>query len=159
MVTIEAASAEDESEILRLAGSAGNFSAEEVVCVQGLWQLYLTEGSQKSGLYFLVYRSGTQLLGFTCYGPHVGASGPYDLFWMAVDPAARRQHIGRQLLDRTLHQIAELGGNLLYIETSGRQDYECTRQFYCACGCVEAAHINDFYEPGESLVIFTKRPE
>jgi len=49
------------------------------------------------------------------------------------------------------------GGRLLLIETSSTPAYAPTRRFYAACGYPCEATIQDFYAPGDDLMIFAKR--
>ena len=59
---------------------------------------------------------------------------------------------------RNLEQdIIALGGRLLIIETSTRPDYEPARRFYLAHHCRQEAIIEDFYHPGDGLVLFSKK--
>ena len=97
------------------------------------------------------------LLGFACFGPTPCTVGTWDLYWIAVDPGAHRQGIGRRLSDRVEKQIAEQGGRLIVAETSSRDDYGPTRAFYEALGYGVAARVPDFYAQNDDLVVYTKR--
>jgi ribosomal protein S18 acetylase RimI-like enzyme len=127
-----------------------------VTCVEELWNAYRDRGEQ-SGYTFLVYRNGDRLLGYACYGAHPLTQGTFDLYWIAVDPTARRQGIGRTLLSRVEDEVRSLAGRVLVIETSGTPPYAPTRQFYESCGYTREAVVRDFYAPGDDLVIFYKR--
>lgn len=125
-------------------------------CVEELWNEYLGKG-EASGYTFLIYRDGDQVLGYACFGPHPLTQGTFDLYWIAVDPAARQRGIGRALLSRVETEIRALAGRLLLIETSGTPDYAAARGFYTACGYDQEAVIRHFYAPGDDLFIFGKR--
>lgn len=157
MWNIQPARPEQGSDILRIAAHAGNFDPEDVACIRGLWEASQAQGPEAAGFHFLVYCDEGAPLGFICYGPHVGVTGPYDVYWLAVDAQVHRQHIGQHILEHTEREVQARGGNLLYIETAGRADYTATRAFYKACGYQDEAHIPDFYAPGDGLVIFIKR--
>jgi ribosomal protein S18 acetylase RimI-like enzyme len=97
-----------------------------------------------------------RLLGYACYGPRALTSGTYDLYWIAVDASIHRGGVGRRLLTATEEAVRELGGRLLFVETSGLPKYEATRNFYLGTGYTWEATIKEFYEAGDDLVIFTK---
>jgi ribosomal protein S18 acetylase RimI-like enzyme len=82
--------------------------------------------------------------------------GTYDLYWIAVDRNGRRGGVGRGLLSATEAAVKQLGGRLLFVETSGLPKYAPTRAFYLGTGYTEEAIIKDFYAPGDDLVIYTK---
>jgi len=104
-----------------------------------------------------VYRDdGGRVQGFACCGPHPLTEGTFDLYWIAVDPDARRQGVGRALLSQVGTEVKARGGRLLMIETSGLPSYTPTREFYESCDCRREAVIRDFYAPGDDLVIFVK---
>jgi len=96
------------------------------------------------------------VLGYTCYGPRSLTSGTFDLYWIAVDPTARRGGVGRKLLAATEEAIRKLGGRLMILETSGMQTYVPTRNFYLNTGYTLEATLKNFYKEGDDLVIFTK---
>ena len=97
------------------------------------------------------------LVGFTLYGRTPGTETTWDLYWIVVDPDGHRRGIGRQLMDATEVAIQELGGGLLVVETSSRDDYGPTRSFYEALLYEQAAHIANYYAVGDDLIVFTKR--
>lgn len=147
----------DGTQIHTITVNAGVFSQEEIDCVEELWQDYLENGSEKSGYYWLVERSEDgHLLGYTCFGARALTSGTYDLYWIAVDSTLHRGGIGRRLLAATEQAVRELGGRLLFVETSGLPRYEPTRNFYLGTGYTLEATIKDFYAEGDDLVVFTK---
>src|SRR5215471_4671143 len=83
----------DGSQIQDITARAGVFNQEEVDAVSVMWTEYLTLGTEASGYNFIVYREDEQVLGFAIYGPRDLADGVFDLYWIAVDPNARRSGI------------------------------------------------------------------
>lgn len=154
---IAPAKAADGSQIQDITARAGVFSQEEVECVSELWQEYLTLGAESCGYNFIVAREANQVLGFACYGPRDLTNGVFDLYWIAVDPAARRGGVGRELLSVSEEAVRKRGGRMLIAETSGTPLYEPTRKFYLGMGYAAEAVIKDFYTPGDDLAIFVKR--
>ena len=155
MITIPSES--DGEQIHAISASTTVFNQEEVECVDELWQEYLSQGPQRSGYYFLVDKEAGRLLAYACYGPRALTDRTYDLYWIAVDPTARRGGVGRRLLAASEEAVRQLGGRLLVLETSGLPSYEATRNFYLATGYTLEATLKDFYKDGDDMVIFTKR--
>jgi len=94
--------------------------------------------------------------GWICFGPTPCTVGTFDIYWIAVDPAAQGHGVGTALMARAESEIHAAGGRLAAAETSGRPSYAATRRFYNRLGYHEAAVIPDFYGPGDDQVIFTK---
>jgi ribosomal protein S18 acetylase RimI-like enzyme len=132
------------------------FNTIEIETVQELWDEYLELGAEGSGYHFWVEKEGGVVRGFVCFGPRALTQGTYDLYWIAVDPAAQGFGVGKKLLAETEKQISLQGGRLMILETSGLSKYEPTRGFYLKSGYILEATIRNFYAPGDDLVIFTK---
>ncbi len=98
-----------------------------------------------------------ELIGYACYGPTPGTEGTYDLYWIAVDPAAHGTGIGTILLSEVERRLEGHRARLLVVETSSRSDYAQTRNFYGRRGFAESARVRGFYAPGDDRIIFTKR--
>jgi ribosomal protein S18 acetylase RimI-like enzyme len=96
-----------------------------------------------------------RLVGWICWGPTPCTLGTYDLYWMAVDPAAQAAGIGTALL-REMEGRLTGSARLIVVETAGRPDYRPTRAFYEARGYRKAAIIPDFYAPGDDQVVYVK---
>jgi len=146
---VEPAKPEDRQGILAVTANIDIFTDEEKDTVRELWD------EQEKGYHFLVAHEGEQIVGFACFGERALTVGTYDLFWIAVDPSARRLGAGKALMRATESEVQKRGGRLLVVETSGLDKYESTRTFYDAAGYEKEAVIRDFYKPGDDLVIFT----
>lgn len=146
---IEQARPEDRQGILAVTAKIDIFTDEEKDTVRELWD------EREAGYNFLVAREGGRLLGFSCYGERALTEGTYDLFWIAVDPSARRMRVGETLMRSTESEIRKGGGRLVVVETSGMEKYVSTRAFYESVGYAKEAIIRDFYKPGDDLVIYT----
>jgi ribosomal protein S18 acetylase RimI-like enzyme len=96
-----------------------------------------------------------RLVGWICWGPTPCTLGTYDLYWMAVDPAAQAAGIGTALLREMEGRLAG-SARLIVVETAGRPDYRPTRAFYEARGYRKASIIPDFYAPGDDQVVYVK---
>ena len=100
---------------------------------------------------------GDRLLGYACFGPTPSTDRTYDLYWIAVHPAAQRSGVGAALMTEAERQLEERRARLVIIETSSRDDYTPTRRFYEKRGYVEAARLRDFYAPGDDRLVLSKR--
>jgi ribosomal protein S18 acetylase RimI-like enzyme len=103
------------------------------------------------------FASDGQLVGYVCYGSTPGTDRTYDLYWIAMHPDFQGTGGGSQLLDEVERRLRQREARLLVVETSSRDDYAPTRRFYEAHGYSAVATIADFYAPGDSRVIYTKR--
>ena len=98
-----------------------------------------------------------QLLGYACFGPTPATEGTYDLYWLAVDPAAQGQGAGYALTSWVTNEIGKRGARLLLVETSSRQEYAGARTFYARSGYTEVARVRDFYAPADDRILLTIR--
>jgi ribosomal protein S18 acetylase RimI-like enzyme len=98
-----------------------------------------------------------QLVGYVCYGATPGTDRVYDLYWIAMHPEFQGEGGGTQLLDEVERRLRQREARMLVVETSSRVDYAPTRHFYETRGYETAASLVDYYAPGDSRVIYTKR--
>lgn len=154
---ISTATEADKDQITNITARAGVFNQEEVDSVPAMFDEYLKYGADGSGYHFIVYREEEQVLGYAIYGFRDLTDGVYDLYWIAVDPSARRKSVGRKLLSACEEAVREAGGRIIIAETSGTDEYVSTREFYVRTGYKAEAVIKDFYKPGDDLYIFIKR--
>ncbi|MGE0352448.1 MAG: GNAT family N-acetyltransferase [Gemmatimonadales bacterium] len=95
------------------------------------------------------------LMGWICWGETPCTEGTWDLYWIAVDPAAHGMGVGTALVHEMEQRLAGQA-RLIVIETSGRPDYRPTEAFYLARGYRAVARVPDFYAPGDDQVIYVK---
>ena len=86
-----------------------------------------------------------------------GTRGRYELYWIAVNPDARRSGLGRRLQEATEEKVRALGGVRLIAETSTLPAYAAARGFYLARGFSLLAEVPDWHDDGDGLAIFGKR--
>jgi D-alanine-D-alanine ligase len=145
----------DVKDVRMIAQSSGFFNSAELEIAVELIEERLALGDE-SGYHFIFAERSGKAIGFTCFGPISGTESSFDLYWIALLDAFRGMGIGKKLLSLTENKIAAMGGHRIYIETSAREQYDPTRQFYLSCGYKEDALIRDFYAPGDSKVIYVK---
>ena len=150
-----ALSRDDRQELAALLTATSAFSADEIAVALELFD----DGMVSSADYELLGAFGVsdELLGYACFGATPMTDGAWDLYWLAVHPGTQRRGVGRALLSRVEDLLAARGARLLLVETSSRESYMHTRQFYDRAGYSESARIADFYAPADDRIILTSR--
>lgn len=148
----------DGPAIERITGNIPSFTPEERDCVFELWGDFL-ENREHCPYSFCVCKDQetSRILGFACYGKHALTRSTYDLYWLAVDPTAQRSGVGSALLGFVEKQVAAANGSRLIIETSSTPLFSTARKFYKHHHYHQEALLQDFYAPGDHLIIFTKQ--
>ena len=145
----------DRRAVMELVEATGFFSDHETAIAVELVDERLERGDA-SGYHFLFAEAEGEMIGYACHGPVPATRCSYDIYWMAVHPDFQRQGLGRELLARTESLIREQGGRQIYMDTSGRAQYEPTRLLYEGRGYRQAAHLPDYYAPGDAKIIYVK---
>jgi ribosomal protein S18 acetylase RimI-like enzyme len=145
----------DREAVRTLVDRTGFFHGDEIDIAVELVDARLTNGVA-SGYEFVFADSPEALAGYACYGAIPCTAASFDLYWIAVDPHFQRQGLGRMLLEDVERQVAAKGGERIYIDTSGRDQYRRTRAFYERSGFCCEARLKDFYAPGDDRVIYVK---
>jgi ribosomal protein S18 acetylase RimI-like enzyme len=141
----------DRARLAELLVATGAFHDEEIEVALSLFDL--TDDDYE----FLGAFADGRLVGYACFGPTPATDGTYDLYWLAVDPAAQGRGTGRALVRDVERKLSARGGRLLVVETSSRADYAGTREFYARGGYTEAARVRDFYAPADDRILLTTR--
>lgn len=147
--------AADVPALRRLVAATGVFYRRERAIALELLEERLMRGRKSSYSFFFAERRGT-LLGYAAWGRVPLTERSYDLYWIAVAPAAQGAGLGSVLLERVERAVAARGGGGLYIETSSRRVYHRARRFYGRAGYRQVARLRDFYAPGDHKVMFCK---
>lgn len=145
----------DAVAIEKLVSETGFFTTEEVAIARELVDERLEKGAA-SGYEFLLADLDGSLVGYSCYGHIAGADHSYDLYWIAVSPQQQRSGIGRKILAETEAVIARSTNARIYIETSGKPQYQPTQAFYEKNGYVLEARLVDFYRVDDDKLIYVK---
>lgn len=156
MIDLHPTQPDEADSILGLARVEPLFSQEEAETVAELLDAYLTL-EDHDGYFFLSAVDEGKLLGFACYGPTPLTQATFDLYWIAVSAAAKGKGVGRALMARVEDEVRALGGRMIKLDTSGREEYAPTRAFYLRIGYTHSATVPDFYAPGDDLVIFSRK--
>jgi ribosomal protein S18 acetylase RimI-like enzyme len=135
----------------------GIFNDEEVDVARELTEEALAKGQEESGYYFLFADGEHGIEGYACLGPIPGTHGRCELYWIAVDPEARRRGLGRRLQHAAEDLARDLDAVYLIAETSTVPAYAPARSFYLSGGFILLAEIPDWHDDGDGMAIFRKR--
>lgn len=148
----------EPSDIEAIAGlveSSGFFSDEEIEIAIQLAEEKIDQ-KDASSYRFLFAEDGERVLGYTCYGLVPATAYSYDVYWIVVSDDVRGQGLGKLLMAETEKLIRLSGGRNIYAETSSREQYKPTQKFYEACGFHQEAFLQNFYNEGDSKIIYAK---
>lgn len=146
---------EDRACLKEMLENIEQFNALEVDVAMELIDISLLKIEQQD-YYVYVYEEDGNVLGYHCTGQRPLTDGVFDLYWIVVSPKAQGMGIGKKLLNHAEQIVSEAQGRWLLAETSSRDLYINTRNFYLAKGYQIVAQIDDFYSRGDSLIIFGK---
>jgi len=116
----------------------------------------LSKGTEKSGYYWLKVSDDDGVIAFANYGKNAFSTHSWDLYWIAVHQNSRNKKLGTVMLKAIENDVRNMGGKILWIETSGRPLYASTEGFYRKNGYQLAASLKDFYGPGDPKQIYSK---
>ncbi len=149
--------AEKDREPLRAIIEATNvFKPEEVEVALELMDAGIADPTQEDYVLRTHVDDDGTVRGYYCVGPTPMTASTWDLYWIAVDPAAHGRGIGKELLEDCERYVRDGGGKLIVVETSSSGSYEPTRKFYLNQRYDETARIRDYYADGDDLVMYTK---
>jgi aminoglycoside 6'-N-acetyltransferase I len=145
----------DKAALEEILKRVPNFKSTDVEVALELINISINFPEQKDYNIF-VYEIDGKVAGYHCTGKRPITDAVYDLYWIVVDPLAAGKGIGRELLAHAEKFVIEQNGRLILAETSSKENYGKTKEFYFKCGYELLAEIKHFYSPGESLLIYGK---
>ena len=131
------------------------FKKEDIKVAMELVNITASNTSQTDYNIFIYENDGT-VLGYHCTGKRPLTDAVYDLYWIVTDPDHGKKGIGKSLLEHAEDFVTQNNGRWMLIETSSKESYNATRNFYMRNNYTIISQINDFYSKGESLLIFGK---
>ncbi|HOG25433.1 MAG TPA: GNAT family N-acetyltransferase [Bacteroidales bacterium] len=146
----------DLQELAAVMESTGLFYDFEILVALEVLEASMEHG-QASGYYCLVVEQDNHCVGYAVFGPTPCTRSGWDIYWMAVSKDLQGKGLGSEMMSWVEKNIALQGGTQIWIETSGRKDYEPTRGFYNKHGYEIMAELPEFYAPGDSKVIYRKK--
>ncbi len=145
----------DRNQVVDILQGTRMFTQDEVDVAIELLDIYLQQPGQKDYIADVLTEE-ERVMGYATYGPTPLTEGTFDLYWIAVSPAAQNKGYGKQLMQWVENKIREAKGRLLIIETSSQPRYENTRRFYLNQHYEESVRIADFYKPDDDRIIYVK---
>jgi ribosomal protein S18 acetylase RimI-like enzyme len=153
-VIIRRAIAGDRPALAAALASDETFRADEVAVALELVDASFA-GSADYEL--LVAEIDGRVVGYVCFGPTPMTRATWDLYWIVVDAAARGKGVAGGLVRAMEDVLAGRGGGNVRVETSETEGYGSARRLYDKLGYPEAARFEDFYSPGDALIVYYKR--
>ena len=145
----------DAEKIEKILKRISQFTENEISVAMELVNIAVNNHSQTDYNVF-VYEHDRKILGYHCTGKRPLTDAVYDLYWIVSDPDAEIKGIGTELVKHTEKFVTEKGARWLLAETSSRESYSKTRNFYMRNNFSIVAEINDFYSVGDNLIVFGK---
>lgn len=145
----------DAEKIKKILKKISQFTENEISVAMELVNIAVNNISQTDYNVF-VYEHDGKILGYHCTGKRPLTDAVYDLYWIISDPDAEIKGIGTKLVKHTEQFVIEKGARWLLAETSSRESYSRTRNFYMRNNFSIVAEINDFYSAGDNLIVFGK---
>lgn len=146
---------EDREQINNIILSIEIFSEEEKDIALELIDEAIAKPSQDYYNIF-VYEIGDKILGYHCTGKRALTEGVFDMYWIVVDPNSQNKGVGKELLLHVENYAKERKGTWIIAETSSRDSYTPTRNFYLRNKYTIISEIRDFYSMNDNLVVFGK---
>jgi aminoglycoside 6'-N-acetyltransferase I len=145
----------DAESLEKMLDRIGIFSEGEINVAKELVKIAAADPEQRDYNFF-VYENGGMILGYHCTGRRPLTDGVFDLYWIVTDPDHEKKGIGKSLLMHSENFVQENKGRWLLIETSSRESYNTTRNFYLRNNYSIVSEIKDFYAVNDSLIVFGK---
>jgi ribosomal protein S18 acetylase RimI-like enzyme len=146
----------DIERIRQMVDATGFFRPDETLVAVELVEDRLERGLV-SGYQFFFAELGDELVGYTCFGQIACSLLSWDLYWIVTKKEYQGQGFGGSLLKLTEDEIKKQGGKNVVIETSSKELYTSTQQFYYKNGYELKARFTDFYDYGDDKLVYIKQ--
>ena len=146
----------DITSVAQILKSTGFFKPHEIDVAIELIEERLKNG-EGCGYQFCFLEIEGRTVAYGCYGEIPVTIKNYDLYWLAVDNNFRSKGLGRVLLEKIETDIKSHAGRGIYIETSNKEQYAPTTEFYESCGYKQIAVYKDFYDINDNKAVYNKK--
>jgi aminoglycoside 6'-N-acetyltransferase I len=146
---------EDRTQLVSIVEGIDNFSEEEkTIAVELIDEAIANPNHEYYNVY--VFVNDGNILGYHCIGKRALTDGVYDLYWIVVGSNSQNMGVGKKLLDHAEEFVKERNGRWILAETSSKEDYNATRNFYFRNKYSIVSEIKDFYKVKDDLIVFGK---
>jgi len=145
----------DATKIENILTRTPNFTYNEVVVAMELINIAVSNPAQ-TDYHIFVFEKDGEVLGYHCIGKRPLTDGVFDLYWIVSDQLSGVKGIGKSLLQNAEEFLIQNKGRWLLAETSSRENYSATRNFYFRNNYSIISEIKDFYSVGDHLLVFGK---
>ena len=147
--------ANDRAQLVAIIENTNNFSEEEKkVAIELIDEAIANPNHEYYNVF--VSENENKIDGYHCVGKRALTDGVFDLFWIVVDSSTQNKGIGKQLLDHSENFVKENSGRWILAETSSKDSYNATRNFYMRNKYSIVSQIKDFYSVNDNLIVFGK---
>ena len=146
----------DLPELERILVATDAFTPAEVAVAMELLEIVINQPEQRDYEVAVAEALG-KVAGYVLFGPVPATVGNFDLYWIAVDPAAQGTGVGQRLIESVEEEVRARDGRMVCLETSSQGGYSRTRSFYERAGYTLESRIRDFYKPGDDRLTYVKR--
>lgn len=145
----------DVAKLENILNTISNFGENEVSVAMELI-LIAANNPKQTDYHLYVYEHDGKVIGYHCTGQRPLTQGTYDLYWIVAEHNPSKKGVGRELLLHAENFVQQNNGRWLLAETSSKESYAATRNFYMRNNYSIIAQVNDFYSIGDDLIIFGK---
>jgi GNAT superfamily N-acetyltransferase len=157
MTGIRRIEAKDREAVRSLIVGTGAFKLHEVDVAMELVDIALTRPGQEDYHPYVLEEENGTVAAYACFGKNPMTKATFDLYWLATRADRMGKGYGRKIVAFVEEEAKRRGGRLLVIETSSKESYGTTREFYIKIGCTLAAQLPDYYDEGDDKLIYLKR--
>ena len=145
----------DTPVLQQITAATGFFKPHEVETLKEVLDDYHAE-NEAEGHICRTLEKGGNVVGFVYLAPAPMTLGTWQLWWIVVAKDTQSRGLGGELLKFAEDEVRRENGRVLFIDTSSQPLYEPTRRFYLKHGYERHAVLEEFYAPGDSMVVFRK---
>ncbi|MFH2144040.1 MAG: GNAT family N-acetyltransferase [Bacteroidota bacterium] len=146
---------EDIINIRNIVASTGFFRNDEIDVAVDI-VVETNEKGESAGYKFVFAEINNETVAYVCFGLIPCTLVSYDLYWIACHEKFRGKGLGKILLEKCEEIVKSLRGKAIYIETSSKEIYEPTRNFYIKNNYDLMHTYPDFYDIGDNKLVYVK---